>query len=726
MNVMKRLMFLLFAGGWTVYAGGQSLSPATSPPLPEDTLKSVDLKEVVVKAAPVKRQADRYVLFMPPAVSKDGVELLQQAPGVWLSDERISINGASGTKVYVDDREIKLTGEQLMSYLRSLRSENILRIEVLPMAGADKDADAQGGVIHIYMRRHTNKGLQGSLIMGAAWASSFQRYLPGGNINMHRGKWDWYASASGVFMPDNAAESWGMRIYPEADKHFTDYSSNDQLSRYGTVRAGTIFAIDTVNSIGLELEYLRQAVHWTTDSYSQLDYPDYRTESRGKYRQYAAYDMYSAAANYVHKLDSRGSVLKLIADFTSKSSAGNSRYDIRQQTAAIVHDTLYRSRSQADYRIATADFSWKQQWSKSASFQAGLKYTYTGMKDHADYEGLQENEKWNPVAAYGYKLDYNENIGAVYATYALKWKKWAVNLGVRGEYTRTSDRTNHSKRQYWDWFPHADLTYSFDPIQKWMLVGQYARHIERPAFSALNPNRIQTSDYSYMLGNPALRPTYIHRFSATLVYNYRYTLTVGGNLHRDLIREFGKQDALSPDISYITYENHFRENHWFVAISAPWQPTTWLNLTANVVGVRQCIKMYKESAYNSHFLYFGNAEADFLLPRDYSVEIQYSGASRLYSGNSEVAPYHTFNLRLRKKWNDGKWVATVGADNLFDRQNRYVSHLDAYSMESTYHPAAAGRLVKVSLTWNFNRGKKAKKVAVEKNSAAERSRLKEK
>ena len=82
---------------------------------------------------------------------------------------------------------------------------------------------------------------------------------------------------------------------------------------------------------------------------------------------------------------------------------------------------------------------------------------------------------------------------------------------------------------------------------------------ERPPFYTLNPNRIQSSDYSYQIGNPYLRPTYINRFSVTLVYNYRYTVTVGGNLHHDLIREFCKQDVANPDVSYITYENHDRE-----------------------------------------------------------------------------------------------------------------------------------------------------------------------
>ena len=45
-----------------------------------------------------------------------------------------------------------------------------------------------------------------------------------------------------------------------------------------------------------------------------------------------------------------------------------------------------------------------------------------------------------------------------------------------------------------------------------MLIGQYGRYIERPTFSALNPNRIQTSEYSYLIGNPMLRPTYINKF----------------------------------------------------------------------------------------------------------------------------------------------------------------------------------------------------------------------
>ena len=103
---------------------------------------SYALKEVVVQAKISNAKADRFVLSVSPSAGKDGTQLLSQAPGVWLAEDNISINGAQGTKVFVDNREIKLTGEELLTYLRSLKSEDIRRIEVIPIAGAEYEASS--------------------------------------------------------------------------------------------------------------------------------------------------------------------------------------------------------------------------------------------------------------------------------------------------------------------------------------------------------------------------------------------------------------------------------------------------------------------------------------------------------------------------------------------------------------------------------------------------------
>ena len=729
---MRRLLLFLLASAVGFIAKGAVEATSLYAVTSGDTLvkdsSSYLLEEVVIRASPVSRKTDRFVLVVPLSISKDGVELLQQAPGVWLSDDQIAINGSSGTKVFVDNREIRLTKELLMVYLHSLKSEQIARIEVVPMTGADGDANAQGGAIHIYMRHRTDNGMQGNLSVTTALSSSLQYYQPSGNLSLHHGKWEVYTFASSTFTPENKEKIIADRSYFADEKNFKSETWRKQPSRYGVFRVGVIHTIDTLNSVGGEFEYIRRSSVGHSQSASFLTTgpstgSDAMLESQGIYRQKEVYNMYSAAVNFIHRLDANGSVVKFIADYMSKEQHNNNQYATNQRMGNVTKDTLYRSYSQAVYQIGTVDLNWKQQFSKQTYGQVGVKYTYTSLEDDARYEGMQSDGSWTNNKMYEYGLHYHEQIGAAYATYAHEWKYGAIHAGLRGEYTQTSDRTHHQTRGYWDWFPHLDVTLYGDELRRWMLVGQYARYIERPAFAALSPNRIQTSDYSYVIGNPALRPTYITKFSATLVYNYRYTFTVGGNLHRDLIREFAKEDVLQPDVSYIIYENHYRENHWFVAVSVPWQPTTWLNLNTNLIGVKQDIRLSRNTPYVSHYLYFGNADITFYLPSEYALEGQYRGASRLYSGNSGIEPFHVFSIRLRKKWKEGNYVATVGVDNVLNRKNNYFSQLPAYTATSRYQSGISGRLVKFAFTWNFTQGKKVRTMTVEKQTDHERSRL---
>lgn len=500
----------------------------------------------------------------------------------------------------------------------------------------------------------------------------------------------------------------------------------DTDSKYGNGRVGAIFEIDSLNSVGAEIEYINQASDGTSWSQTDLVKNSYPMKSTGNYRQKDDYNTFSATVNYLREMDDRGSVFKVIADYVSKRSTGDNFHTICYEQSSWSYDAVYRSHAAADYDMATTDISFQKNLREKMSLKIGTKYAYTLMDDHSLYEGVTSSGSWIPNEEYGYTLRYNENIVGAYASFSAEIKNWSFAAGVRAEYSKTSDRSEDFSRDYLDLFPNLSVTYAFDPIKRWMLVGQYARNIERPPFYTLNPNRIQSSDYSYQIGNPYLRPTYINRFSVTLVYNYCYTVTVGGNLHHDLIREFCKQDVANPDVSYITYENHDRENHWFVAVSLPYQPFTWCNLTGNFIGVRQDIRMTELSSFLSHYLGFANAIATFALPAGFTVEARYSGTSRLYSGNSEVAPRHTVGVMARKKLFNDKLLLAVSVDNIFNQANEYASTLDVYRTSSRYENGLTGRVFKVALTWNFNSGKKVRKSKIEIGSGSERSRLNEK
>ena len=123
---------------------------------------STQIEGVVVKAQLIRREADRFIVDVAnaPAIGKDGIELLERAPGVWVDDEKISINGKSGSKVYVNDRELRMEPAQLLTYLRSLRADDIQKIEVVPTTGADYDADSSGGIIRITLRKRRENGVE--------------------------------------------------------------------------------------------------------------------------------------------------------------------------------------------------------------------------------------------------------------------------------------------------------------------------------------------------------------------------------------------------------------------------------------------------------------------------------------------------------------------------------------------------------------------------------------
>ncbi len=116
---------------------------------------TTEIEGVVVTGQLIRREADRFVVDVanaPSAIGKDGIELLELSPGVWVDNEKITINGKSGSKVYINDRELRLPADQLLTYLRSLRAEQIQKIEVVPITGADYDADSSGGAIRITLK----------------------------------------------------------------------------------------------------------------------------------------------------------------------------------------------------------------------------------------------------------------------------------------------------------------------------------------------------------------------------------------------------------------------------------------------------------------------------------------------------------------------------------------------------------------------------------------------
>ncbi|MDR0574047.1 MAG: TonB-dependent receptor family protein [Tannerella sp.] len=694
---------------------------------------AVDLNEVVVSASMITREADRFVLRVnnvPSMLNKDASEILRLAPGVWIDDTGVYINGMRGTKVFINERELKLPEKELAAYLRNFPSSDIARIEIISQAGAEYSADSQGGVIRIILRKQPENGVGGNLILGTSQGKYFRDYKPSGTVNARIGRLMLNAFASGNFRTKSESELAVVRVFKDEEEHrFQSRSYMHQKMNYGVGRMGAVYEPDNKNSFGAEWEaaYKRTKNPSSAKTVIKEDGPE--INGNGDYQQDEGDRNISATFNYIYRMDTLGSVLKFIADYTDKKVTGDNDYHSFSEIKGVVGgirdftvDSVYGSASSSDYRVLTTDLSLYKQLGHGMNFAAGVKYTRNDMSDTASYVSLYHSE-WKPLQDYSFSINYTEDIGAVYGTLAVSKGGLSLSAGVRGEYTCVKGKGDGFRHSYFDLFPNANVTYSFNAMRTFMLIGQYSRNIQRPNFWYLNPNRIQYSDYSYMIGNPGLRPTYIHRFGMTAVYKYRYVLSTGGSLHRDLIREVCRIDPANPDVTFITPENHHMENHYYLALSFPLSPADWCSANFNLVGVKQDIRGTENDEKTSHYLYFNNITTNFTLPQNFFLEISYSGTSRLYSANSGVNPRHLLNVAFKKRLLDDRITALLGIDNIFDSKASYFSKMERFTANTDGREAWSSKFVKLSVQYNFKTGKSFKKRVIESSSGSEKERL---
>lgn len=682
--------------------------------LGELRLTAAGIGPVTVTAEAVTRESDRFVVSVgdgPAFAGRDGEELLRLAPGVRIGDEGISVNGASGTQVYVDGRKLKGSAEQTASYLRSLTAADIARIEVVPQTGAEFAADARGGVILITLRRRRADGLDGHLQAATTQSSGFGVYAPSGRLGIRSGRWTVSASAAGVFTPRAESHFTESRSYPFSGKSRTEGRSN-----YGRGEFAAIFDPSPHHTAGLSAEYTARGLHMPTASRTELS----GTTTDSRYRQRADGGTLTLTANYVWRIDTLGSELKLIADYTRYASDGANDYRTRYTSGTDARDSLYRSDDRSRYDILTAELSLTHRLAHGLTLHAGGRCTRNGMDDRSRYEARQD-DTWHDLAEYGYARRYTEQTGAAYVSLALKRGRWDLSAGLRGEYTAIGSES--LDRSYFGLFPNLSANYALNGLRTWMLAAQWSRNIERPSFPALNPVRIQLSDYSYQTGNPALRPTYIHRLSLTLIWRYRYVLSIGGNLHRDLIREVASADAANPDAIRIRPENHCTENHWFAFLTLPLKITRWWELKLNAVGVAQRIRLERRDTPATHGLLFADATAAFTLPAEFYVEAVYRCQSRLYSGNSEVGPRHTLGATVKKRLCKKRLTLFLTAQNLMDCGWEFVSRTDGMRRVVKGRQPWSGRAWKIGASWNFSSGERFRTRKVESAADSERSRL---
>ena len=684
---------------------------------------ATDIDEVVVKATMIRREADRYVVDVAnsdAAIGKDGVELLRQSPGVWVKDDGLSINGTSGTKVYINERELRMSGEELISYLRNIKADDIAKIEIVPQTGADYDANSSGGIIKITLRRRLENGVMGNVSMNTSHSDLGSDISPSASINAHIGRFDLSASG-GYYRSRTEMESSERTQYFSPDALMSAESNDvtDQTQPWTTISA--VAEVNPRHSLGASYSYWNKRDGNTTLSTTQYSASSYMRLSESEYRGSDDKDSHSALFNYIFKSDTLGSTLKFIADYTARD--GEARVDkqtlITEQ--GIPLDSLYYDRTGSSFRVATAQLARERILSPKFNLKYGAKYTYNEINSDATYR-YQLGQEWVPSIVDDYDVSYTENIAAAYAVASMRFGRLSAVVGLRGEYTKAEGKGGNVSQDYFSLFPNANLSYALDKMGKHSLVAQYSRTISRPSFWNLTPNRIQISDYTYQTGNPLLDPSYNNTFSLTGVVNYKYSVTLVASIQRDAIQQMIVSDPIDNRMMNLTVENLPKLNTYILKVSLPFTLTKWWDWNINASGLLWEQQLTSSAPISHQWVAQCNTMMTFKLPKKFFIDLSYFAMSDVKVSNATLKANHNLSATLKKRIKES-WTLSCEFVNIVSPMQDMVFEQDGFERMMKARQFGNDFRVRFAASWNFKSGKQFNAKKVESGSQEESSRM---
>lgn len=419
---------------------------------------STTLQEVVVKAPLIRREADRIVLNVaanPQSANKDAQELLKTAPGVWATDDRLSIYGQGGTVVYIDDRKVNMSGNQLMTYLKSIQSASIATIEIIPKVGAEYSADSSGGIIKINLKRNRVDGLTGATGLNLTAGEYKQWVNPFVNLSLHTGKWTVNFNGNVNGSPYDKYTSYEESTNSSVSQEMSGVSRHKKKAIQGNTSFGVFYDPTDRDKIGVQFDYNPDRTHHTSNSETEIYGPKVHDTTFGAYESQERFHNLNVAFNWSHTTDKKGSVLKLVSNYNYQHSTAAE--DNVMSWSYIPNDSVYNTNNRNRYNIFVTDFSFRKVLNANWDLNAGVKYTFNNVSNRS-FHHFFKDESWLSDTRYDFDFSYNENIAAVYATANGKVGRWKFKAGIRGEYSGSNGGVAGDDR--FAIFPNANVSYS--------------------------------------------------------------------------------------------------------------------------------------------------------------------------------------------------------------------------------------------------------------------------
>lgn len=474
--------------------------------------KQIEAVELKAKRKLIEMKTNKFIFNIEGnglVAGGNAIDILNVTPGLQINNDQISMIGKNAMGVMIDNRLLKMSGEELTAFLKNLKSEDIKSIEVISNPSSKYSAEGNSGLINIIMKKNRTDFWKLTVSNAFQQATKAQN-TSSLNFNYKKNKISIYSGlnynygkyvvkeSSEIYYPQLLWKSIGKSIYKNnniSGKFGLDYEVNKKFQL-------GVFYTGSHNEPVTDNQDFSESIEGNNIS-------RYDTNGLTKRKR----DLHTFNIHSVNKLDSLGTFVNTDFDYLDFNNTNNRIFDsyINGNLISPKQNTNNSTQSIKNYSL-NIEVNQPIKFAK-LNYGGKLSFSNTFNELHSDINsvGFEQNDLFK----------YIENTQALFFSAEKELsKKWSSEIGIRWENTQLEGNNLiidlKQQKKYSKIFPTFYLNYN--PTENHNISLQYGKRIGRPSFSDLNPFRVYYSPFSYWEGNPQLTPSYTHNIELNYIY----------------------------------------------------------------------------------------------------------------------------------------------------------------------------------------------------------------
>lgn len=475
--------------------------------------------------------------------SGTATDLLRNVPTVVVDEDgNISIRGKSPL-ILINGRNSNLSATD------RIPASSVESIEIINNPTAKYDADAEGGIINITLKKNTGRGTNGSVAFGGGFGAS-GRANSAFIINHQQGKWNFGLAYDNRFANRTRKANAERINFNLPDEYDLLQNRHDlRFEQTHNLKFNADFNPNKKNSFGFELigNLNGEDNHETLASQTNKQNGNFNFKNSRHSEEFVREKAIEGALNYLHKFNDIGKTLSI--NLSSSFNFDRENTDITTKPLDSIDNNfgnpfLQRTHNYQNSNVSNLKIDYTQSVGKKSSFETG----YKGILRNTDADFLSayfSNNIYVPNPKASNVFHFNEQIHAAYFLFKsvvgknIDSAKVKYDLGLRLEQVWNNGKADANNisfsNQYFNFFPSANIAYYLKPTDFFKL--SFSRRINRPNLGQLNPFIDITDSLNPHGGNPYLKPELANslefgfnkewkKYSSTSNLFYRYSTNI--------------------------------------------------------------------------------------------------------------------------------------------------------------------------------------------------------